>query len=353
MRVVRLCKYLRDEHDWPVKSILLTTLARPTGPRRRRGSHVRGHANGARQPAVSNRHLAAGTEDRCRRSPTRRSRARSSRVIGTKRRVTPFKKKFHESTVDADRCLQRGRRGQVGRGVADRSSATSSQSSEEDLESGGEVARAGDAVARTVSARPPAVRHRGERIPTGGLSQYPGLDLQAITARSSSTASRRGARVSAGRAIKFRLWRCSRSVELGLGAEMHVVPAAPRLLLRLVGLGIDNFRGSAAIPSTLIVELGPTTGFGVSPSPPSRRISRRSSPAPVPASAPRSCYCGMEAPPLNGWDYTLGYYRLFPRLAIRHDVASVPFPLEGVALNPELNGADGDSPECGRVAPDR
>jgi len=26
VRVVRLCKYLRDEHDWPVKSILLTTL---------------------------------------------------------------------------------------------------------------------------------------------------------------------------------------------------------------------------------------------------------------------------------------------------------------------------------------
>src|SRR6185436_1116988 len=26
VRVVRLCKYLRDEHNWPVKSILLTTL---------------------------------------------------------------------------------------------------------------------------------------------------------------------------------------------------------------------------------------------------------------------------------------------------------------------------------------
>jgi acyl-CoA thioesterase-1 len=56
--------------------------------------------------------------------------------------------------------------------------------------------------------------------------------------------------------------------------------------------------------------------------------------------------CGMETPPLNGWDYTLDYHRLFPRLAIRHDVALVPFLLEGVALNPELNGADGIHPNA-------
>jgi len=56
--------------------------------------------------------------------------------------------------------------------------------------------------------------------------------------------------------------------------------------------------------------------------------------------------CGMETPPLNGWDYTLDYHRLFPRLAVRHDVALVPFLLEGVALNPELNGSDGIHPNA-------
>ena len=56
----------------------------------------------------------------------------------------------------------------------------------------------------------------------------------------------------------------------------------------------------------------------------------------------------METPPLNGWDYTLDCHRPFPPLAVQHEVTWVPFLLEGVALNPDLNGADGDSPERGR-----
>jgi acyl-CoA thioesterase-1 len=47
--------------------------------------------------------------------------------------------------------------------------------------------------------------------------------------------------------------------------------------------------------------------------------------------------CGMETPPLKGLSYSLDFHRLFPRLATRHDVPLVPFLLEGVALNPELN----------------
>jgi acyl-CoA thioesterase-1 len=54
----------------------------------------------------------------------------------------------------------------------------------------------------------------------------------------------------------------------------------------------------------------------------------------------------METPPLNGWNYTLEYHRLFPRLAARYEVPLVPFLLEGVALNPELNGADGIHPNA-------
>jgi acyl-CoA thioesterase-1 len=56
--------------------------------------------------------------------------------------------------------------------------------------------------------------------------------------------------------------------------------------------------------------------------------------------------CGMETPPLNGWNYTLEFHRLFPRLAARYDVALVPFLLEGVALNPELNGDDAIHPNA-------
>jgi acyl-CoA thioesterase-1 len=56
--------------------------------------------------------------------------------------------------------------------------------------------------------------------------------------------------------------------------------------------------------------------------------------------------CGMETPPVNGWNYSLEYHRLFPRLAARHEVALVPFLLQGVALNPELNGDDGIHPNA-------
>lgn len=56
--------------------------------------------------------------------------------------------------------------------------------------------------------------------------------------------------------------------------------------------------------------------------------------------------CGMETPPLNGWNYTVNYHQLFPRLAARYDLPLVPFLLAGVALNPELNGDDGIHPNA-------
>ena len=56
--------------------------------------------------------------------------------------------------------------------------------------------------------------------------------------------------------------------------------------------------------------------------------------------------CGMETPPFNGWSYTVDFHRLFPRLAERFSVPLVPFLLEGVALNAELNGEDGIHPNA-------
>jgi acyl-CoA thioesterase I len=50
--------------------------------------------------------------------------------------------------------------------------------------------------------------------------------------------------------------------------------------------------------------------------------------------------CGMETPPFKGWDYTVDFHRVFPRVAERYDLPFVPFLLDGVALNPELNGDD-------------
>lgn len=51
-------------------------------------------------------------------------------------------------------------------------------------------------------------------------------------------------------------------------------------------------------------------------------------------------------PPSHGWDSTIEYHRLFRRVAAAHGVPLVPFLLEGVALNPDMNGADGIHPNA-------
>ena len=54
--------------------------------------------------------------------------------------------------------------------------------------------------------------------------------------------------------------------------------------------------------------------------------------------------CGMEAPPNFGADYTREFRATFADLAAEHDVAFIPFLLDGVAGDPALNQADGIHP---------
>jgi acyl-CoA thioesterase-1 len=60
----------------------------------------------------------------------------------------------------------------------------------------------------------------------------------------------------------------------------------------------------------------------------------------------RVLLCGMETLPLHSWDYTVDFHRVFPRVASEHAIPLVPFLLAGVALNPDLNGADGIHPNA-------
>jgi acyl-CoA thioesterase-1 len=53
---------------------------------------------------------------------------------------------------------------------------------------------------------------------------------------------------------------------------------------------------------------------------------------------------GMLMPPNLGPEYTAEFGRLFPELAERNGLALVPFLLEGVAAQPELNQSDGIHP---------
>ena len=59
---------------------------------------------------------------------------------------------------------------------------------------------------------------------------------------------------------------------------------------------------------------------------------------------------GMCAPGNFGADYEAAFSAVYERLAARHGVAFYPFFLEGVALVPELNQADGIHPNAAGVA---
>ena len=53
---------------------------------------------------------------------------------------------------------------------------------------------------------------------------------------------------------------------------------------------------------------------------------------------------GMQIPPNMGQAYTEEFKRLFPQMAEKNEVRLIPFLLEGVAGNPELNLDDGIHP---------
>lgn len=53
---------------------------------------------------------------------------------------------------------------------------------------------------------------------------------------------------------------------------------------------------------------------------------------------------GMQVPPNLGEKYTSGFAKIFPEIAEKNDATLIPFILEGVAGNPELNLDDGIHP---------
>ena len=60
----------------------------------------------------------------------------------------------------------------------------------------------------------------------------------------------------------------------------------------------------------------------------------------------RVLFCGMLAPPTSGSDYQRAYSEAFPALADKYKVSYLPFLLQGVALNKDLNQADGIHPNA-------
>ena len=60
----------------------------------------------------------------------------------------------------------------------------------------------------------------------------------------------------------------------------------------------------------------------------------------------RVALTGMMVPPNLGKDYSADFQAVFPRLAQDYDLPFMPFLLEGVAAEPELNQADGVHPNA-------
>ncbi len=64
----------------------------------------------------------------------------------------------------------------------------------------------------------------------------------------------------------------------------------------------------------------------------------------IQAAGAKLLLAGMLAPPNWGEAYRKSFDRIYPDLARAHGVALYPFFLDGVALNPKLNQADGEHP---------
>ena len=108
--------------------------------------------------------------------------------------------------------------------------------------------------------------------------------------------------------------------------------------------GLKRFE-TALPPDTriLILELGANDGLrGVAVSAIENNLSAMITRAE--ARGIRVVLCGMMVPPHHGWNYALAFHDLFPRLAARHGALLVPFLLQDVALNADLNGPDGIHP---------
>ena len=70
----------------------------------------------------------------------------------------------------------------------------------------------------------------------------------------------------------------------------------------------------------------------------------------ITASGAKVLVLGMLAPANWGVDYERAFDKIYPDLAKAHDVPLYPFFLEGVAMNPALNQADGMHPNERGVA---
>lgn len=102
-------------------------------------------------------------------------------------------------------------------------------------------------------------------------------------------------------------------------------------------------------PDLVIVELGANDGLrGVDPK--AVRANLNAIITKIRASGAKVLLAGMKALANWGEDYERDFERIYPELARKHDVTLYPFFLDGVAMDPKLNQADGLHPNERGVA---
>ena len=111
-------------------------------------------------------------------------------------------------------------------------------------------------------------------------------------------------------------------------------------------------------PKAAIVELGSNDALrGLAPAQTEKNLSAIL--AKLKAAHVAVLLCGMRAPRNLGPEYAAQFDAIYPKLAKQYGVLFYPFILDGVALNPKLNQADGIHPNpagvkiiVGRMLPD-
>ena len=143
------------------------------------------------------------------------------------------------------------------------------------------------------------------------------------------------------------------------------------LLAALLGLAMAGSGTLVAAPLTKILAFGDSlsAGLGLPAAQAANDMLRGIDPrivranldamiTKIQASGAKLLLAGMQAPTNWGEKYKRDFDRIYPELARAHGVTLYPFFLEGVAMDPQLNQADGLHPNergvavlVGRIAP--
>jgi acyl-CoA thioesterase-1 len=130
---------------------------------------------------------------------------------------------------------------------------------------------------------------------------------------------------------------------------------AARLRFTIVNQGVSGDTTTGALrrldraldeePQIFIVELGVNDGLRGVPVP-QIKANLEKIIAAAQAQHAEVLLCAMEALPLQGWQYTVEFHKMYEDLAIKYGVPLVPFLMNGVLGNPDLISDDGVHPNA-------